>query len=241
MSFAGDVWLKLAAIDVSKHVKTKTVKYKNGGVSKLSYLSWAWAWGIVMTIYPESTYEFEDVRYFNDGTAEVWCTVVISNDENCFSRKMWLPVMSGFTNASVVNPTSRDINDTRMRCLTKCLAMFGLGHYIYAGEDIPSDEVTNESVKIEYKHLVSDIKNALGNEYWEDAKSLLKDIPIKHKLAIWEMFSSDEKSKIKNLDKLIANRVNDKKDIKLDAEDASVNQISDQVQNETDFVNKLIR
>lgn len=24
-----------------------------------------------------------------------------------------------------------------MRCLTKNLAMFGLGHYIYAGEDIP--------------------------------------------------------------------------------------------------------
>ena len=27
-----------------------------------------------------------------------------------------------------------------MRCLVKCLAMFGLGHYIYAGEDLPSAE-----------------------------------------------------------------------------------------------------
>ena len=27
-----------------------------------------------------------------------------------------------------------------MRCLTKNLAMFGLGHYIYAGEDLPEDE-----------------------------------------------------------------------------------------------------
>ena len=26
-----------------------------------------------------------------------------------------------------------------MRCLTKCLAMYGLGHYIYAGEDLPKD------------------------------------------------------------------------------------------------------
>jgi hypothetical protein len=24
-----------------------------------------------------------------------------------------------------------------MRCLVKCIAMFGLGHYIYAGEDLP--------------------------------------------------------------------------------------------------------
>ena len=27
-----------------------------------------------------------------------------------------------------------------MRCLVKNLAMFGLGHYIYAGEDIPQGE-----------------------------------------------------------------------------------------------------
>ena len=30
-----------------------------------------------------------------------------------------------------------DINKTIMRCLTKNLAMFGLGLYIYAGEDLP--------------------------------------------------------------------------------------------------------
>jgi hypothetical protein len=24
-----------------------------------------------------------------------------------------------------------------MRCLVKCLALYGLGHYIYAGEDVP--------------------------------------------------------------------------------------------------------
>jgi hypothetical protein len=30
-----------------------------------------------------------------------------------------------------------DINKTIMRCLTKNLAMFGLGIYIYAGEDLP--------------------------------------------------------------------------------------------------------
>ena len=30
-----------------------------------------------------------------------------------------------------------EINKTIMRCLTKNLAMFGLGLYIYAGEDLP--------------------------------------------------------------------------------------------------------
>ena len=33
-----------------------------------------------------------------------------------------------------------DINKTIMRCLTKNLAMFGLGHYIYAGEDLPETQ-----------------------------------------------------------------------------------------------------
>ena len=32
-----------------------------------------------------------------------------------------------------------EINKTIMRCLTKNLAMFGLGLYIYAGEDLPED------------------------------------------------------------------------------------------------------
>jgi hypothetical protein len=35
--------------------------------------------------------------------------------------------------------TMFDINKTLMRCLTKNLAMFGLGLYIYAGEDLPEN------------------------------------------------------------------------------------------------------
>jgi hypothetical protein len=36
--------------------------------------------------------------------------------------------------------TMFDINKTLMRCLTKYLAMFGLGLYIYAGEDLPEGD-----------------------------------------------------------------------------------------------------
>lgn len=36
--------------------------------------------------------------------------------------------------------TMFDINKTIMRCLVKNLAMFGLGLYIYAGEDLPEEE-----------------------------------------------------------------------------------------------------
>ena len=43
-----------------------------------------------------------------------------------------------------------DINKTIMRCLVKNLAMFGLGLYIYAGEDLPITE-EYESAKTEDK------------------------------------------------------------------------------------------
>ena len=47
----------------------------------------------------------------------------------------------------VVNAaTMFDINKTLMRCLVKNLAMFGLGLYIFAGEDIPESEEPPEEL-----------------------------------------------------------------------------------------------
>ena len=122
-----DIWKTLSTIDVSKHVEKK-----NG----LSYLSWAWAWGVLMEHFPHAEYSFSSPELHQDGTVTVHCDVMIGN---CH-RTMWLPVMD-YKNAAVKNPDARKISDTKMRTLVKCLAMFGLGHYIYAGEDInPSTE-----------------------------------------------------------------------------------------------------
>lgn len=45
-----------------------------------------------------------------------------------------------FITKKVAAITMFDVNKTIMRCLTKNLAMFGLGLYIYAGEDLPEGE-----------------------------------------------------------------------------------------------------
>jgi len=119
-----DIWKTLSSIDVSKKIEKK---------GNLSYLSWAWAWGVLMDEYPEAQYTFEPPVFYENGSCEVWVSVTIGEH----TRQMWLPVMD-YKNKSIQFPSSRDISDTRMRCLVKCLAMFGLGHYIYAGEDIPS-------------------------------------------------------------------------------------------------------
>lgn len=123
------VWADLSAINVNDHVQKK---------GNLSYLSWSWAWSTLMAKYPESYYVFQDNRTEN-GTVMVECVLTIHEGEEVATRTMWLPVMD-HKNKAIVDPDTRAISDARMRCLVKCLAMFGLGFYIYAGEDIPQAE-----------------------------------------------------------------------------------------------------
>jgi len=125
-----DVWKTLSKVNCNDQKQTK-----NG----LSYLSWAWAWGKLMEHYPDATYEFFNEAKDDFGHVEVWCKVQIGE----LQRLMWLPVMD-YKNNAIKNPDLRKISDTRMRCLTKCIGMFGLGHYIYAGEDIPVGADTEE-------------------------------------------------------------------------------------------------
>ena len=131
------VWQTLSAIDCSDKAEKK-----NG----LTYLSWAWAWGILMEHSPEATYQFLNEEWDSEGRATVWCKVAIGELE----RLMWLPVMD-YKNKAIVKPDTRAVSDTRMRCLTKCLAMYGLGHYIYAGEDLPAQTETAEEATPEPK------------------------------------------------------------------------------------------
>ena len=123
------VWADLSAINVNEHIQKK---------GNLSYLSWTWAWSTLMSKYPESYYVFDD-RKQEDGSMMVECVLTIHEGEEVATRTMWLPVMD-HRNKSIINPDTRAVSDTRMRCLVKCMAMFGLGFYIYAGEDIPQAE-----------------------------------------------------------------------------------------------------
>jgi hypothetical protein len=137
----GEVWKKLSSIDVSNHIQKK---------GTLSYLSWAWAWGVLKENYPESGFDFRefesdgaviDYMKYPDGTASVHCTVHIGES---VESSMWLPVMD-FRNNAIQNPDSRDVSDAKMRCLVKAIALLGLGHYIYAGEDVPTSSASESS------------------------------------------------------------------------------------------------
>lgn len=145
----------LNAVNVNEHTETKDT-----GKVKLTYLSWAWAWSEVKKRFPEASYEiikFNGLPYVYDEKTGymVYTTVTIDG----ITHEMWLPVMDGNNRAMMAQPyevktkyssftvqpaTMFDVNKAIMRCLTKNLAMFGLGLYIYAGEDLP--EVTDEEV-----------------------------------------------------------------------------------------------
>ena len=119
------------------NVNDKT-EIKDNGTTKLTYLSWAWAWAEVKKVCPDAQYEIKkfenNLPYVYDEKTGymVFTSVTIEN----MTHEMWLPVMDSRNNA-ILQPKMTEINKTIMRCLTKNLAMFGLGLYIYAGEDLP--------------------------------------------------------------------------------------------------------
>ena len=143
------VFETLSAINVNDKVEQK-----NG----LTYLSWAWAWAEVKKNYPSATYkvvkdEATNLPFVYDVHMGYMCSTEVTIKGE--TLEMWLPVMDGANKAmkleayeyttrygkkSVKGATMFDINKTIMRCLVKNLAMFGLGHYIYAGEDLPQDD-----------------------------------------------------------------------------------------------------
>ena len=154
MSLSKEVWQTLSAIDVSNHVEKK---------GNLTYLSWAWAYGVMMDNYPELHYSFEEDKCEDTNTVEISCVVHIhtgSEKDQMMMRHMWLPVMD-HRNKAIVNPDKFAINSSKMRCLVKCFSMFGLGHYIYAGEDLPQAVVNatvTEGQVISIKKLLDETK-----------------------------------------------------------------------------------
>ena len=119
------------------NVNGKTEK-KNG----LTYLSWAFAWGEVKKLYPDSTYTVYENKdglfYHTDGrTAWVKTGVTVNGIEHI----EYLPVMDHRNKSIALDSiTSFDVNKTIQRSLTKAVARHGLGLYIYAGEDLPENE-----------------------------------------------------------------------------------------------------
>ncbi len=153
---------ELFAVNVNGHTEKKKT-----GNTELTYLSWPFAWAEIKKRFPDAQYEiekFNGLPYVYDPQTGymVYTTVTIEG----ITHEMWLPVMDGANKAMRAEAytyktgfgqyakektceaaTMFDINKTIMRCLVKNLAMFGLGLYIYAGEDLPITEEDEKKAK----------------------------------------------------------------------------------------------
>lgn len=145
------VYATLQKIDVKPYIKKKM---------GLDYLSWATAWGLVKSHYPDAKKEFTEYPEYipsKDGWistgrqvpyrltpfgCEVEATVTIDGEKT--SQNLY--VMDNRGNSVKANALDMKlINKAQQRCLVKALATAGLGLNIYAGEDLPEEPAKKQS------------------------------------------------------------------------------------------------
>ena len=117
-----------------------SVREKIERKGNLDYLSWANAWHMLKTAYPNAqrkVYEHEHTgfNYFTDGrTAYVKVGIIVNDLEHID----YLPVMDFRNNALPIDKvTATDVNKTIQRSTAKAIAMHGLGLSLWTGEDVP--------------------------------------------------------------------------------------------------------
>jgi hypothetical protein len=124
-----------------------SVKDKIERKGNLDYLSWANAWAMLKSNYPDAqrnVYEnTEGMNYFTDGTS---CWVKVGIVVGGIEHIDYLPIMD-FKNNSIplAKLTSTDVTKAIQRSTAKAIAMHGLGLSLWTGEDLP--EMVTESPK----------------------------------------------------------------------------------------------
>ena len=116
---------ELRLLNVNEHTEKK---------GKFTYLSWTWAVDTLLQNDSSATWTFGDPVYFAESVM-VFCTVTAMGK----SMTCQMPVLN-HQNKAIPNPNAMDVNTAMMRCLVKTISLFGIGLYIYAGEDLPDEE-----------------------------------------------------------------------------------------------------
>jgi len=198
---------KLLSKNVNDHVEKK---------NNLSYLSWAWAWAEALKADANATFVVNmfDGKCFMDinGTAMVFVTVTM------FGKPMTcqLPVMD-YRNKAIPNPDAFAVNTAIMRCMTKALALHGLGMYLYSGEDLPEEgrsvvitptQGAQDNIPPEELRYLEDMAIELiatceqgdPKGAWERLES--ENLDSEQKVALWTLLPSKVRSALKKAKEL---------------------------------------
>jgi len=179
----------LNVIDVSKFVEQK---------GKFSYLSWSDAVNELLRVCPTATWT---ISKSPDGwpytETPAGCFVEVSLTIEGVTRTQVHPVLD-HKNQTVTKPNAFQINTSIQRCLAKAISLHGLGLYIYRGEDLPDE--THRFKPGEKEKIYQCVKDALNNGDETALKEVLDEYDSpEEKQKIWGIFTSQERSSIKEL------------------------------------------
>ena len=202
------IWETLGAIDCRSVAKKK---------SGLTYLPWVAAWKIVKKHYPNSLFKptlYDGKPFIFDENLGYMVEVTVWI--NGHQEVMQLPVMDGTNKAQrhisytykvkewknrqwtgkyiekeVAAATMFDINTAIMRCMVKCLALFGLGHYIYEGEDVPKDYGVVEGEEEKNIALEKNVQAIPAEKLSNITEEMAKIEDMDSLMELWKKYSSD--------------------------------------------------
>ena len=143
-----DIFETLSSVNVNEWTEEK-----GKPPYKFTYLSWVFALTEVKKRYPETTWKVSkfhetSAMYVDDKLVRTERTLPFMRDNQGYTMVEVNVTIDGLTlpevypvldymNKSVQNPNSFQVNTAIKRAITKCFANFGLGLYLYAGEDLP--------------------------------------------------------------------------------------------------------
>lgn len=188
----------ISVFDILNDINVNDKTEKKG---KLTYLSWAWAWGQLKKNYPSANYKvYENANgwnYFHDGRT-AWVKVGVT--VNGLEHIEYLPVMDNMNRSIPLEKvTSFNVNTSIQRALTKAIARHGLGLYIYAGEDLPEvDKPVFKNEEIEKMTY-----NSWMDNYFKAHKSQLA--PFLKKYGLNYLEDLDKKLSMVEVDEIITN------------------------------------
>ena len=143
-----------------------------------------------------------------NGTAMVFVTVTM------FDKPMTsqLRVMD-YRNKAFLNPDAFAVNTAIMRCMTKALALHGLGLYLYSGEDVPEegrsvvitptqgaqDNIPPEELQYLQEmavDLIATCEQGDPKAAWDKLEG--ENLDSEQKIALWTLLPSKVRSALKN-------------------------------------------
>ena len=174
---------ELYDIDLSDKVEQKNGK---------DYLAWSIAWAELKKKHPNATFTVrrfgeQQLPYIYDENLGYMVFTSVTVDD--VTHEMHLPVLDGANKAMKAHPytyqtksgektveaaTMYDINTAIMRCLTKNIALHGIGLFVYNGEESPESVRELTQLRKECTALIKS-KSELGEDVLKTVAAVCKE------------------------------------------------------------------